>query len=211
MSYPIQEKRALRIGHRGAAAHAPHNSLAGFRQAAGLGADMVELDVQRSADGQAVVIHDLHLPAPDGRLLAVHDATLAELRTVDLGGGERVPTFAEALAVCKDCNLGIYIELKDGNAAPLVIRDLEEQAYTAHCLAGSFRPDWVADFKAAAPHIGTSVLFGSKAMDGPRAVYLARAAGASFVHPCWESDPHPSRLLSPAWLAAVRAAGDSMP
>lgn len=207
MSYPISDHRSLRIGHRGAAAHAPHNSLAGFRKAAELGADMVELDVQRSADGQVVVIHDLHLTAADGRLMAVHDSTLAELRSVDLGGGERVPTFPEALAACKQLGLGIYIELKDGGVAPLVIRALQAENYASHCLVGSFRPDWVADFHAAAPTIGVSVLFGSRAIDGPRAVSLAQAAGASFVHPCWESDPNPSRLLTPAWLAAVRAAG----
>jgi glycerophosphoryl diester phosphodiesterase len=79
--------------------------------------------------------------------------------------------------------------------------------YAAHCLVGSFRPDWVADFHAACPQVGCSVLFGSKAIDGPRAVSLAQAAGASFVHPCWESDPHPSALLTPEWLSAVRAAG----
>ena len=54
MSYPIAEKRPLRIGHRGAAAYAPHNSLAGFRKAAALKADMVELDVQRSADNHFI-------------------------------------------------------------------------------------------------------------------------------------------------------------
>jgi glycerophosphoryl diester phosphodiesterase len=207
MSYPLTERRCLRIGHRGAAAYAPHNTLAGFRKAAELGADMVELDVQRSADGQAVVIHDLFLHAPDGRVLEVHRSTLSELRTVDLGWGERIPVLREALAECRDHHLGVYIELKDGSAAPLVIEALKELDFSAHCLVGSFRPDWVADFTAACPGVGTSVLFGSKAMDGARAVHLAQSCGASAVHPCWESDPYPSRLLTPEWISTVRAAG----
>ena len=207
MSYPLQEKRTLRIGHRGAAAHAPHNTLASFRKAAELGADMVELDVQRCADGQVVVIHDLILKAPDGRLLPVHDTPLAELQAVDLGLGEHVSTFQQVLETCKQLDLGMYIELKDGGSAPLVIHALAEHNYASACLACSFRPDWVADFKAAAAHIGTSILFGSKAIDGPRTVSLARACGASFVHPCWESGLHPSELLTPEWLGAVRAAG----
>ena len=91
MSYPIAEKRPLRIGHRGAAAYAPHNSLAGFRKAAALKADMVELDVQRSADNQAVVIHDLALKSPNGQVLPVRETTLTELRRIDLGAGEHVP------------------------------------------------------------------------------------------------------------------------
>jgi glycerophosphoryl diester phosphodiesterase len=207
MSYPLSEKRTIRIGHRGAAAHAPHNTLASFRKAAELGADMVELDVQRTADGQVAVIHDLYLKTSGGRLMPVHDAALAELQSVDLGRGEHVPSFPQALAVCKQLGLGIYIELKDGGAAPLVIAALTEQDYASACLAGSFRPDWVADFHAAAPHIGTSILFGSKAIDGPRAVRLAQACGTTFVHPCWESGLHPSELLTAEWLGAVRAAG----
>ncbi len=207
MTYPLKENRCLRIGHRGASAHAPDNTLAAFRKAAELGADMVELDVQRTADGQAAVIHDLFLRAPGGQVLPVKESTLSELRAVDLGGGERVPTLVEALAVIRDAGLGAYIELKDGGAISLVVHALAALDFASHVVVGSFRPDWVADFKTAMPQVGGSVLFSSKAIDGPRAVSLARAAGASFVHPCWESDAHPSALLTPAWLSAVRAAG----
>ena len=207
MSYPIQEKRPLRIGHRGAAAYAPHNTLASFRKAAQLGADMVELDVQRSADDQAVVIHDLYLKAPDGRLLPVRETTLAELRRIDLGGGERVPVLREALETCRQLNLGVYIELKEGGAARMVWEELSALDYGTHCVVGSFRPDWVADFTAIAPQVAGSILFGSKAIDGPRAVQLAQACAAAYVHPCWEHGAHPSALLTPHWLGAVRAAG----
>ena len=207
MSYPISDERPLRIGHRGAAAYAPHNTLASFRKAAELGADMVELDVQRSADDRAVVIHDPYVRLPGGQVLPVHAATLKELRSIDLGGGERIPVLREALETCRQLNLGVYIELKEGGAARKVIKDLAYLDYGAHCVVGSFRPDWVADFTAAAPQIAGSILFGSKAIDGPRAVQLARACAAAYVHPCWESDLHPSGLLTPDWLGAVRAAG----
>ncbi len=207
MSYPISDKRPLRIGHRGAAAYAPHNTLAGFRKAAELGADMVELDVQRSADDQTVVIHDMFVKTPDGLLLPVHAATLEELRRIDLGGGERIPVLREALETCRELNLGVYIELKEGGAARGVIEELAFLDYGDHCVVGSFRPDWVADFTAAASHVAGSILFGAKAIDGPRAVQLARACAAAYVHPCWESDLHPSALLTPEWLGAVRSAG----
>ena len=207
MSYPISEKRPLRIGHRGAAAYAPHNTLASFRKAAELGADMVELDVQRSADSQAVVIHDLYLKAPGGKLLPVRETTLAELRSVDLGSGERVPLLGEALETCRQLGLGVYIELKEGGAARMVCETLAALDYGAHCVVGSFRPDWVADFTAAAPQVAGSILFGSRAIDGPRAVQLARACAAAYVHPCWENGLHPSALLTPQWMGAVRSAG----
>ena len=207
MSYPISEKRPLRIGHRGAAAYAPHNTLTSFRKAAELGADMVELDVQRSADDQAVVIHDMYVRLPSDQVLPVHDATLEELRSIDLGGGERIPVLREALETCRQLNLGVYIELKEGGAARMVVEELARLDYGAHCMVGSFRSDWVADFTAAAPHVAGSILFGSKAIDGPRAVLLALACAASYVHPCWENDLHPSALLTPEWLGAVRSAG----
>jgi glycerophosphoryl diester phosphodiesterase len=207
MSYPIDEKRPLRIGHRGAAAYAPHNTLTSFRKAAELGADMVELDVQRSADGQAVVIHDLYLRTPGGQVLPVRETSLADLRSVDLGGGERVPGLREALETCRQLGLGVYIELKEGGAARLVNEALTALDFGAQCVVGSFRPDWVADFTAAAPQVAGSILFGSKAIDGDRAVMLARSCAATYVHPCWENDPHPSGLLTPDWLGAVRAAG----
>lgn len=207
MTYPIDEKRPLRIGHRGAAAYAPHNTLAGFRKAAQLGADMVELDVQRSADDQAVVIHDLFLATGAGRVLPVYQTSLEELRRVDLGAGERVPLLAEALETCRELGLGVYIELKEGRAVRHVVTALTDLAYGAHCIVGSFRPDWVADFTAAMPQVAGSILFGSKAIDGARAVQLARACAARYVHPCWESDSSPSLLLTPEWMGAVRAAG----
>ncbi len=207
MSYPISDKRPLRIGHRGAAAYAPHNTLTSFRKAAELGADMVELDVQRCADGLVVVFHDLYLTAPGGKVLPVHDTTLAELQAVDLGGGERIPTFPEVLATLCQLNLGILLELKDEYSSPLVIEALLAQGYVEHCVVSSFRPDWLADFKAVVPQIEMSIQCSSKTMDGPHVVQLARACGASFVCPGYDGHPHPTALLTPDWLGALRAAG----
>ena len=147
------------------------------------------------------------LNSPGGQVLPVRETTLAELQKIDLGGGERVPVLREALDTCRQLNLGVYIELKDGGAARLVMKALAALDFGDHCVVGSFRPDWVADFTAAVPRVAGSILFGSKAIDGPRAVMLARSCAAAYVHPCWESDTHPSTLLTPDWLGAVRAAG----
>jgi len=195
--------RFLRIGHRGAAAHAPDNTLLGFRRAAALGADMVECDVQVTADGQVVVVHDSYLTGADGRLWPICRSTLAELRAIDLGEGEHIPTLAETIEVCKDEQLGLYIELKDGAAVPGVVDVLRAQDVVSHCIAGSFRPDWLAEAKAALPELATSILFGSPHLD---AVGLAQSVRATYVHPCWERFPHPSALLTPEWVARVREA-----
>ena len=200
---PPSDYRFLRVGHRGAAAHAPDNTLLGFRTAAALGADMVEFDVQRTADGHVVVAHDLFLTDGDGRAWPIHRSTLDELRAIDLGQGERIPTFAEALKVCIEENLGAYIEIKDGGVIDAVIATLRDEKYGGHCILGSFRPDWLATVKDIEPKLMTSILFNAPSVD---AVKLAQAIRANFVHPCWERFPNPSALLTPEWVTRVREA-----
>ena len=107
------------IGHRGAAARAPENTLAGLRKAHELGARWVEFDVMLSRDGVPVLIHDETLRrTTDGRgRVARH--TAAELGLLDAGAwfapefaGERIPTLAEAVAVLLELGLNANVEIK---------------------------------------------------------------------------------------------------
>jgi glycerophosphoryl diester phosphodiesterase len=106
------------IAHRGASSAAPENTLAAFRLAAEQASDFVELDVQESADGEVVVVHDSDLMKVGRSPLTIWEATAADLRAVDIGShkaprfsGERVPTLAEALAACKG-RVRVVVELK---------------------------------------------------------------------------------------------------
>ncbi len=112
------EDRASVTAHRGASGEAPENTLAAFRLAIEQRADWVELDVQLTADRQVVVFHDRDLKKVAGVDLVVTESTLAELKQVDIGTrsgrefeGERIPTLAEALEVCRG-KVGVNIELK---------------------------------------------------------------------------------------------------
>ena len=80
------------IGHRGASADAPENTLAAFSLAREQGAVGIEFDVQLSKDGVVVVIHDLTLDRTTNASGAVSSLTSAELQKVDAGDGEPVPT-----------------------------------------------------------------------------------------------------------------------
>ena len=202
---PPSDYRFLRIGHRGAAAHAPDNTLLGIRQAALLGADLVEIDVRHAkrADGRVVLSHQDHTTDADGRIHFVEQSALAELQAIDLGQGERIPTLEQVIQVCQQEQLGAYIELKDGRCAPTVADIIRQLKFGDQCIVASFRPDWVADTKAIAPKLLTSVLFSSTHVD---AVKLAQSARANFVHPCWERFEHPASLLTPDWVARVRQA-----
>ncbi len=106
------------IAHRGAAGDAPENTLAAVELALEQGTDMVEIDVQESADGEVVVIHDSDLKRVGGSPLKIWEATLWEMQQVDIGGwfgpqfnGQRLPTLEQVLELCKDRAM-VDIELK---------------------------------------------------------------------------------------------------
>ncbi|NOZ50350.1 MAG: hypothetical protein GXP37_09940 [Chloroflexi bacterium] len=201
---PPQERRFWRIGHRGASAHAPDNTLASFRKAAELGADMVEVDVQMSADGVPVIIHDLEVDRFPGQCGAVKNHTWDELKGIDAGDGEHIPTLAEVISLCRELGLGMYIELKSGDAIAPVVQAIQEGQLYLWVIVASFRADWLAWVKAADARIVTSVLFGAPHVDP---VKLAQAISADYVHPCWENvSPTPHKLLTPDWVRRVHAA-----
>jgi glycerophosphoryl diester phosphodiesterase len=202
---PPEERRFLRVAHRGASAHAPENTVAAIVKAAELGADMVELDVHSSEDATAVILHDAEVSRTTNGNGFVYSMRLQELKQLDAGRGERIPTLEEAIACCRDHDLGIYLELKSDFAPQLVVASIQRHELHGSVIVASFRPDWLAEVKSLDPNIATAVLFSSAHVDP---VALAQAVGATYVHPCWEyrvAEPH--RLLTPEWIRRVRAAG----
>jgi glycerophosphoryl diester phosphodiesterase len=107
------------IGHRGAAARAPENTLAGLRCAKALGCTWVEFDVRLTADGVPVLCHDSRLDRTTDGSGRVSAHSLAAVRSCDAGSwfepayaGERIPTLEEALLLCAELDLGANIEIK---------------------------------------------------------------------------------------------------
>ena len=130
--------RRLVVGHRGAAASAPENTLPSFRLAVAQGADALELDVHVTRDGVPVVIHDPDLARTTDRPGAVAALSLAEVQAADAGArftrdggrsfpyrglGVRVPTLAELLAALP--RVPLLIELKTVASQAPVRRVLE--------------------------------------------------------------------------------------
>ena len=106
------------MAHRGASAHYPENTLAAIQGAIDAGAQYVEIDVQETADGEIVVIHDSDLKKVGGVPLVVGESTLQQLGYTDIGSwfdlsfsDQRIPTLREVLALCKD-RIRVNIELK---------------------------------------------------------------------------------------------------
>jgi len=202
---PPEQRRVLRIAHRGASAYAAENSSEAIRAAAELRADYVEIDIRATSDHCPVVIHDGSLQRTHGVAGTVSDFSLDELRQMT-ASARQILSFDEAVQLCRELGLGLYLDIKrlTPAAARLMFESLVEYHYLRHTIFGSFRADYLAYIKAARPDARTSILFGAVDIDP---VQLARSVKADFVHPCWENRAEqPHRLLTPEWVEAVRAA-----
>jgi glycerophosphoryl diester phosphodiesterase len=141
------------IAHRGYSAVAPENTLAALAAALDAGADMIEVDVARSADGELVLIHDEALERTTNGRGLVAARTLAELRRLDAGSwfdprfaGERLPTLAEALELVRawaPINLEIKPEAvsrADAGVETLLLATVRDFGLQEEVLVSSFHP-----------------------------------------------------------------------
>ena len=202
---PPEQRRVLRIAHRGASAHALENSLAAIRKAADLGADMVEIDIRTTADELPLVIHDDSLKRTHDINGQVSDFSMDELRRLTAKRSQII-SFDDALSLCSELDLGVYLDIKRLNmkAAVAMFESLNRHHYLQRTVFGSFRPDYLADIKATHSDARTSILFKAVEIDP---VKLAQSIRADYVHPCWEKRAEqPHKLLTADWIHAVRQA-----
>ncbi|WP_054955520.1 glycerophosphodiester phosphodiesterase [Paenibacillus dakarensis] len=122
----------LRIAHRGASGYAPENTMAAFEKAYHIRADMIELDVQLSKDGQLVVIHDSLVNRTSSGKGGVHKMTLNQLRKLDAGSwynsrfrGQKIPTLEDVLQRFGG-KIPLLIEMKSSAANSGIERKLAE-------------------------------------------------------------------------------------
>ncbi|MGP0591904.1 glycerophosphodiester phosphodiesterase [Nitrospira sp. T9] len=138
MNSPTHGKwNPLRIGHRGAAGHAPENTLAALELAIKYGVDMVEFDVRRTADGALVLLHDDSVDRTTNGVGKIEELSLSVLRALDAGRGERVPLLEEALA-CLSGRAGAMIELKVRGIAADVCALVKAADYQGTVIYASF-------------------------------------------------------------------------
>jgi glycerophosphoryl diester phosphodiesterase len=161
------------IGHRGAAACAPENTLAGLRKAKALGCRWVEFDVRLTADSRPVLLHDDRLERTTNGRGRVSALTFAAVRRHDAGKWfhssfteERVPSLEEALMLLAELGLGANVELKAARgkeaATGAVVAELLARTWPAdpaHLLISSFQRAALAAARDRAPHISRGILF----------------------------------------------------
>jgi glycerophosphoryl diester phosphodiesterase len=148
----------LRVGHRGARAYEPENTLASFKKALEIGVDAVELDVRRTKDNQIVVIHDADVKrTTDGEGL-VSKLTLKEIKGFSTDGGERIPTLQEALDFL-DKKVKVLIELKEAGVEEQVLSMVKDRGLTKNVVIVSFLEDVLKKIRELDSDIETGLIY----------------------------------------------------
>jgi len=144
------------VAHRGLAEGVPENTLAAFRQSADRGIAVIELDVRATRDGQLVILHDETLDRTTDCSGAIAQQSLGQIRRCDAGGGERVPSFAEALIFIRDKPARLLLDVKPGTRLDQVIREIREHRAEAKVIIGLRRARDIARVRRELP--GTTTL-----------------------------------------------------
>ncbi|WP_418139301.1 glycerophosphoryl diester phosphodiesterase [Oceanimonas smirnovii] len=201
-------------GHRGVAALAPENTLAGLRAAHRLGLEWVEIDVQLSQDDEVVVIHDQTVNRCSNGRGQVRELAWPELAQLDAGGwfgpafaGEPIPRLADYLALANTLGMKVNIELKihGGDDAARLSRRVsevvkEQQTPAGALLFSSFEPACLAHLQPLAPAIARGLLVERLPRD--RHAQLQRL-GCTALH-CNH------KYLTQSQAKAIKAAGFSL-
>ncbi len=131
------KNRTLIIGHRGASVIAPENTLKAFKKAIELKADYIEFDVQETLDGELVIVHDEDIKRITGRDGIISKMTLNELKMLDFGEGEKIPTLKELVKLTKN-RIKLNCEIKVEKITEKVIEILREWEILDTTIISSF-------------------------------------------------------------------------
>ncbi len=153
----------------------PENTLRSFVAAQDAGLDLIELDLHLSKDGALVVMHDAEVDRTTDGTGAIADKTLAELRSLDAGRGERVPVFEEVLDAVRT---PLQAEIKDVAAARALAAVMRERDLVGRVEVSSFHDDAVAEITRLVPGVRTALVTSRYGTD---VVERAVAVGAATV------------------------------
>ncbi|MFC6333890.1 glycerophosphodiester phosphodiesterase [Paenibacillus septentrionalis] len=199
----------INYAHRGASGYCPENTMAAFRYAIELGATGIETDVQMTADGELVLIHDENLKRTTGIDKLVKDVTLAELKALDAGSwystdfaGEQVPTLDELMELVKAHHIMLNIEIKSGivlypNIERSVVDKIKAYGLEKQCIISNFNHYSLAGCHAIDPQIRTGILY----MEGLyRPWDYAQTLGATALHAA-------KYAVTPEWVKEAESKG----
>ena len=207
-------RRTQVFAHRGAKTVAPENTLPAFQAALDMGADGIELDAQRSADGQLVIMHNFSVDATTNGQGKIADFTAAQLAQLDAGGwfdpafaGVGVPTLHEVFdLVGTRCRVNVEVKSQDpmgGNEIELLAPMIRDRRLYDQVIVSSFNPITLVKLRWFDPKIALGLLYYGQ----PLPPYLAKAWLSPIMRP---EALHPHAALIDAaymtWAKSIPAA-----
>ena len=165
------------VGHRGAAAVCPENTLQGFRYAIDLGVDYVECDVHLTFDNCLVVMHDANVDRTTNGIGAIRGMTFDTVRALDAGEGEQVPTLDEVLEITRD-KVHLLCELKGEDTEQATVETVLAHQMAAQVTFTSFHTERIKRVKKMDDGFQIGAIFRNPQEDD---IQLAVDLGASGI------------------------------
>jgi len=148
----------LRVGHRGAKAYEPENTIRSFMKALELGVNAIELDVRRTKDGEIVVIHDAEVDRTTNGKGLVSELTLGEIKQLSTDKGEKIPTLEEALNFL-DRKVKILIEIKEVGIEEKVLDIVRRKGLEDNVIIISFHEETLRKIRELSDKVETGLIY----------------------------------------------------
>ena len=148
----------VNVAHRGGIVPGyPENTLPAFRRAVSLGVDAIEIDLRGTRDGEIVIMHDETINRTTNGKGKVTDYTLEELKKLDAGGGEKIPTYGEVLEVVANSGVKLLLDIKVSPQLDKekVVRLTEKHGAVLDVIAGVRTLEDLKQFRQLNPNIRT--------------------------------------------------------
>jgi len=186
----------LKIGHRGAAGHAPENTIRAIEAAIALKADLVEVDLRRTKDGHIVLLHDRTVDRTTNGSGPVAKLFLQDIRRLDAGQGQRIPTLDELLRAASG-RVGLMLEMKVEGLGEDVLTSVRQIGFAGPVIYASFFHREVQRIHELDPKAVTLVLLEGVPINSLAFVRDARATCAGIG----------LDSLTPTFVGTLRSAG----
>lgn len=167
------------VGHRGCAGIEPENTLRSILKAIEHGVDYVEVDVRACKTGEIIAIHDVTVNRTTNGSGYVRDLSFNELRKLNAGKGEKIPTLREVIDAVKG-KCGLIVEIKEENIWRQTLEIIREEGIGGNTIITSFYHTVIKDVKSLHPDIKCGVIFTCEPVNTST---LALDANAEIIFP----------------------------
>jgi glycerophosphoryl diester phosphodiesterase len=148
----------LKVGHRGARAYEPENTLSSFKRALELGVDAVELDVRKTLDNELVVIHNANVNKTTNGSGVVNELTLEEIEGLVIEKNEHVPTLEEVLDAVAN-RVKVLVELKETGTEEQVVNLIRRKGLVENVIIISFHEDILRKVRQLSDELATGLIY----------------------------------------------------